>query len=79
LGAEQKKLTIRQYLVAIKEKLTVKLVSDMELGKIKPGFYMLVRLASTFLDKDDQPITIWTASSTHRRDETYVSSSAVKS
>jgi hypothetical protein len=64
-------LTIGQYLRRIKELLEVKLVQDMDQGKIKPGFYMLLKIQSTFRNKDEEPIEIWTSSLTHRRNEVY--------
>jgi len=66
-------LTISQYLHDIKDILTAKLVNRMKEGEIKPEFYMLLKIKSTFRNKDNEAIEIWTASLTHRRDEVYVS------
>jgi hypothetical protein len=48
--------TIRRYLRDIKELVTVTLVNRTETRTIKPGFYLLVRVECTYLNKDDQPI-----------------------
>jgi hypothetical protein len=40
--------TIGQYLARLKELLEVRLVQDMYHGKIKPGFYMLLKIKTTF-------------------------------
>jgi len=45
---EEIDLTIGQYLVRIKERLTVRLIQDMRYGKIKPGFYTLLKIKCHF-------------------------------